>query len=130
MFEQLCSLLCVCVVADFSSMNKTGLTLRLSGYKMMMMESQAVKTKDLEFDTTSTEQWYKIYDWCYTGGYTSDRLSITRNIISLNCPDINKLKLNDSTLGAIKSNFKIFEKENVRQYIKVRNDVSKTLLDM
>lgn len=129
-FEQLCSLLCACFVADFSSMNKTALTLRLSGYKMMMMESQAVKTKDLEFDTTSTEQWYKIYDWCYTGGYTSDRLSITRNIISLNCPDINKLKLNDSTLGAIKSNFKIFEKENVRQYIKVRNDVSKTLLDM
>lgn len=129
-FDQLCSSLCACFVADFSSMDKMGLTLRISGYKMMTMESQSVKTKDLEFDTTSTEQWYKIYDWCYTGGYTSDRLDIARNIITLNCPDVNKLKLNDSTLDAIKSNFKIFEKDNVRQYIKVRNDVSKTLLDM
>ena len=130
LFDQLCLLLCSCFIADFSSMDKMRLTLRLSGYKMMMMESQSVKTKDLEFDTTSMEQWYKIYDWCYTGGYTSDRLSIARNIISLNCPNINKLKLNNSTMDAIKSNFKIFEKDNVRQYIKIRNDVSKTLLDM
>lgn len=129
-FEKLCSLLCACFVADFSSLDKTCLTLNISGFKMMMMESHAVKIHELEFDTTSTDQWFKVYDWCYTGGYTADRLSITRNILSLNCPDINKLKLNDSTLGAIKSNFKIFEKENVRQYIKVRNDVSKTLLDL
>ena len=38
--------------------------------------------------------------------------------------------MNESTLDSIKSNFKIFEKDNVRQYIKVRNDVSKTLLDL
>ena len=38
--------------------------------------------------------------------------------------------MNASTYDAIKSNFKIFEKDNVRQYIKVRNEVSKTLLDL
>lgn len=130
LFDQLCLLLCACHVADFSSLDKSGLTLRLSGYKMMVMESKAVKTCDLWFDTASKVQWYNIYYWCYTGGYTSDRLSIARNIISLNCPNINKLELNKSTLDSIKSNFKIFEKDNVRQYIKVRNDVSKTLLDM
>ncbi len=129
-FDQLCLMLCAFYMADFSSLDKSGLTLRLSGYKMMVMESKAVKTCDLRFDTASKVQWYKIYDWCYTGGYTSDRLSIARNIISLNCSDINKLELNKSTLDSIKSNFKIFEKDNVRQYIKVRNDVSKTLLDM
>ena len=57
-------------------------------------------------------------------------MSIARNLISLNCTDTEKLILNPSTLDAIKSNFKIFEKDNVRQYIKVRNEVSKTLLDL
>ena len=117
-------------MADYSSLDKYSMTLRLSGYKMMIMESETVKASLLKLDTDSVRQWYKIYDWCYTGGYTSDRLSIARNIISLNCQDIDKLKLNVSTLDSIKSNFKIFEKDNVRQYIKVRNDVSKTLLDM
>lgn len=129
-FDQLCLLLSTCFVADYSSLDKSGITLRLSGYKMMIMESETVKASVLQLDTDSVRQWYKIYDWCYTGGYTSDRLSIARNIISLNCQDIDKLKLNESTLDSIKSNFKIFEKDNVRQYIKVRNDVSKTLLDM
>lgn len=129
-FDQLCLLLSTCFVADYSSLDKSGITLRLSGYKMMIMESETVKASVLQLDTDSVRQWYKIYDWCYTGGYTSDRLSIARNIISLNCHDIDKLKLNESTLDSIKSNFKIFEKDNVRQYIKVRNDVSKTLLDM
>lgn len=129
-FDQLCLLLSTCYVADYSSLDKSGMTLRLSGYKMMIMELETVKASVLQLDTDSVRQWYKIYDWCYTGGYTSDRLSIARNIISLNCQDIDKLKLNESTLDSIKSNFKIFEKDNVRQYIKVRNDVSKTLLDM
>lgn len=96
----------------------------------MMMESQVVKTNGLCFNQESANLWYRIYDWCYTEGYTSDRLCIARNIISLNISSIHELGLNASTLDAIKSNFKIFEKENVRQYIKVRNDISQTLLDM
>lgn len=129
-FDQLSILLSSCYVADFSSVDRIGLTLRLSGYKMMMIESHIVKTQNLCFNTASAMQWYKIYDWCYTGGYTSDRLCIARNIISLNCINTNELSLNASTLDAIKSNFKIFEKDNVRQYIKVRNDISQTLLNM
>lgn len=129
-FDQLCILLSACYIADFSSIDRTGVTLRLSGYKMMMMESQIVKTNGLCFNQESANLWYRIYDWCYTGGYTSDRLCIARNIISLNITSIHELRLNASTLDAIKSNFKIFEKDNVRQYIKVRNDISQTLLDM
>ena len=52
------------------------------------------------------------------------------NIKGLNCFDCLTLKLNPSTLDAIKSNFRIFEQDNVRQYIKVRNDLSKDLLDL
>lgn len=130
MFDQLCLLLSVCYVADFSSAERESLIIRISGFKTFVSELDKVKVRDLAFDTVSVEQWFEIYDWCYTGGYTSDRLVIARNIISLNCTDSLSLKLNPSTLDAIKSNFRIFEQDNVRQYIKVRNDLSKDLLDL
>lgn len=129
-FDQMCLLLSALYVADFSSVDKSGIKIKLAGFRMVDTIISSAKISDISFDLQSVEQWYNIYDWCYTGGYTTDRLSIARNLISLNCLDVNKLTLNSSTFDAIKSNFKIFEKENVRQYIKVRNEVSKTLLDL
>lgn len=130
LFDQMCLLLSALYVADFSSVDNNGIKLRMSGFKMMKAEIPSSKMCSLAFDTGSVEQWYKIYEWCYTGGYTSDRLTIARNIISLNSPCYEALELNASTFDTIKSNFKIFEKDNVRQYIKVRNEVSQTLLDL
>ena len=130
LFDQMCLLLSALYIADFSNVDKNCIKLRMAGFKMMETELAYSKMSDLSFDVKSVEQWYQIYDWCYTGGYTNDRLSIARNLISLNCTDTEKLMLNPSTFDAIKSNFKIFEKDNVRQYIKVRNEVSKTLLDL
>jgi len=130
LFEQVCILLSVCYIADFSSVDQSGIKIRMSGYRTIVAEKQSILMKNFSFDKASVEQWYKIYNWCYTGGYTAERLTIARNIISLNCPQPDILSLNASTLAAIESNFKIFEKDNVRQYIKVRNDVSKTLLEL
>lgn len=127
-FCQACLLLSVCFVADFSVIEKRLWRVRMSGFKTLVSESNSAQVADISLDESSVDQWFEIYDWCYTGGYTSDRLVIARNIISLNCPDTSCLRLNESTLGAIKSNFRIFEQDNVRQYIKVRNDVSKDLL--
>lgn len=129
-FSQICLLLSACYVADFSNVDKNQFKIRISGFKTLVSELDKVKVCDLNFDKKSVDQWYDIYDWCYTGGYTSDRLTIARNIISLNCPDFGKLELNESTLDAIKSNFRIFEQDNVRQYIKVRKDVSSDLLTL
>lgn len=129
-FRQACLLLSACYVADFSGVEKNAWRIRISGFKTLFSEGNVAKVPDLAFDEKSVDQWFAIYDWCYTGGYTSDRLTIARNIISLNCPNFGILELNNSTLGAIKSNFRIFEQDNVRQYIKVRKDVSSDLLTL
>lgn len=127
-FNQTSLLLSACFVADFSLIDKELWKIRMSGFKSLTSESTTTNISEISFDENSVDQWYAIYDWCYTGGYTSDRLAITRNIVSLNSPNFSCLKLNESTLDAIKSNFKIFEQDNVRQYIKVRNDVSNDIL--
>lgn len=130
MFDQMSMLLSACYVADFSSVERDSFKIRIAGFKTLVSECKKAKVGDLTFDSESVGQWFEIYDWCYIGGYTSDRLIIARNIISLNCIDDLLLKLNPSTMGAIESNFRIFEQDNVRQYIKVRNDLSKDLFDL
>ena len=130
MFDQMSMLLSACYVADFSSVEHDSLKIRIAGFKTLVSDCKKAKVGDLTFDSESVGQWFEIYDWCYNGGYTSDRLVIARNIISLNCTNELLLKLNPSTMDAIESNFRIFEQDNVRQYIKVRNDLSKDLLDL
>ena len=130
-FNQLCLLVSSYFVADFSDIQRELIEIKISGFKALKYRSISnVLVGSLCFNEDSSKQWYKIYDWCYIGGYRSEKISLARNIISLNCSNIDTLQLNDSTLSAIQSNFLIFERDNVRQYIKVRNEVSKILLDL
>lgn len=102
----------------------------LCGYKTIRTVLSALKLNELDIEDGYCEKWFEIYNWAYSGGYTLDRLSISRNIISLNCNTDNVVSINESTFHSIKSNFKIFEQDNVRQYIKVRNEVSNMLISM
>lgn len=120
------SLLSIC---DNTKIADNNYAYRLCGYKSLMKSVDATRLVDLDLDEIYCQSWFEIYDWVYTGGYTSDRLIIARNIISLNC-DESIIAINESTLRSIKSNFKIFEQDNVRQYIKVRNEISSMLINM
>lgn len=72
---------------------------------------------------------YEIYQWTYKGGNTSDKVSIARNIISLNF-NPKSLELTETVFNAIRSNYKIYERQNVKQYIEVRNKLSEILIDL
>lgn len=112
----------LCFIADFLSINGESIIYKINGYKVLSGE---IKMSDIESDCA--ESWVKVYSWIYHGGNTNDKMAIARNIISLNIEDIRKLTLNAKVQEAIDSNYRIYEKENVKQYIEVRNDVSKQL---
>lgn len=116
-------------VCDSSSVGNS-LELGICGYKTFRRQYEAQHFDNLALEDKYCNLWFEIYDWAYTGGYTSDRLSIARNIISLNVQGDDLCTISDSTLRSIKSNFKIFEQDNVRQYIKVRNEISSLLIGM
>jgi hypothetical protein len=63
------------------------------------------------------------------GGNNNDKINIARNIISLNI-DKECLSVDPSVFQSVLSNYKIYEKENVRQYLQVRNKVSELLIDL
>lgn len=129
LFRKACVVLSMLYVCDSTKIDDD-VEFHLCGYKTLRTKLSALKLNDLEIDDVYCEKWYDIYNWAYSGGYTLDRLSISRNIISLNCNANNIVSINESTFRSIKSNFKIFEQDNVRQYIKVRNEVSNLLISM
>ena len=129
LFRKACVVLSMLYVCDSTKIDDD-VEFHLCGYKTLRTKLSALKLNDLEIDDVYCEKWYDIYNWAYSGGYTLDRLSISRNIISLNCNANNIVSINESTFRSIKSNFKIFEQDNVRQYIKVRNEVSNMLISM
>lgn len=129
LFRKVCVVLSMLYVCDSTKIDDD-VEFHLCGYKTLRTKLSALKLNDLAIDDVYCEKWYDIYNWAYSGGYTLDRLSISRNIISLNCNVNNIVSINESTFRSIKSNFKIFEQDNVRQYIKVRNEVSNMLISM
>lgn len=129
LFRKACVVLSMLYVCDSTKIDDD-VEFYLCGYKTLRTKLSALKLNDLAIDDVYCEKWYDIYNWAYSGGYTLDRLSISRNIISLNCNANNIVSINESTFRSIKSNFKIFEQDNVRQYIKVRNEVSNMLISM
>lgn len=129
LFRKACVVLSMYYVCDSTKINDN-VEFHLCGYKTIRTKLTALKLNDLDIGDEYCDRWFDIYNWAYSGGYTLDRLSISRNIISLNCCSDNIAFINESTFRSIKSNFKIFEQDNVRQYIKVRNEVSNMLISM
>ena len=76
------------------------------------------------------KKYYDIYCWLYNGGNIVDKALILRNILSLNIIPNSYLLVNEDIIDAIKSNYRIYEKENVKQYIALRNNISDLLLDL
>lgn len=104
--------------------------LKISGYKNINISQDIQDISSLEiFDKQSCDLIYKIYQWVYAGGNFEGKINIARNIISLNI-DSSNLRLDLLTFDSIKSNFKIFEKENIEQYLQVRNELSSILIDL
>lgn len=73
--------------------------------------------------------YFNIYKWVYSDGGLFDKISIARNIISLNINEAD-LSLNTDTFYSILSNYQIYEKENSLQYIELRNKISEILLGL
>lgn len=98
---------------------------KLNGYKTFFKDNVQISDLDLE----SFKEYYQIYSWVYDSGNIVDKIGLARNILSLNfSPD--NLSLSSDVIKAILSSFKIYQKENIKQYIELRNRISSQLNDI
>ena len=112
-------------LCDFSKFDENGnIHLRLGGYRLF--------SKDILRDEPFlplNDEYYDIYKWVYGDGDVIDKVGLARNIISLHLAEDNLLLLQTGTLQSISSGYQIYLKDNVKQYIEIKNKLSEFIQD-
>ena len=117
LFQKLEMILSLCMLASNSSIQQEKLKLQIMGQRSVEY------TYGLN-EIQGNPILYKIYDWIYSGGNNIDKALITRNIICLHCKYEPLLLLDAKVLAAIQSNYNLYLKENVMQYLELKNKVA------
>ena len=102
------------VMAGLSISTRT-LRIRVSFY------SNALKLNDIQ----ENKKWLSIYSWIYTDGNSTDKSLIAHNVISLHCKYAALLDVDDKVFDSIKSNYRLYLRNNVGQYLDLKRDISK-----
>lgn len=109
---------------DITILKANNLEFKINGYKSI---NGRVDLKTVSLN--GTEEYFNIYNWVYNGGNLTDKIGLARNIISLHFDKIGELELKGSPFQSIQSSYKVYEKQNIKQYIEIRNKISDQLLD-
>ncbi|PKL00036.1 MAG: hypothetical protein CVV56_07935 [Tenericutes bacterium HGW-Tenericutes-1] len=112
-------------ICNLSQIENDYLIAQLEGYKLIKNRISFNNFSVLDIDEINS-----IYDWIYCEESYSDKLGLSRNIISLSLDDNNLSKINSGIYSSIESNFKIYLKENVSRYIEIKNNISEHLFQL
>ncbi len=118
------NLISIIYLFDISSIKGNSIEFKINGYKSIKGKSNIANLHLNEFD-----EYYNIYEWVYNGGNINDKIGLSRNIISLHFKTVGELQLQGNPFQSVKSSFKVYEKQNIKQYIEIRNKISDQLLD-
>lgn len=117
---------------DYSTLERERLRFKLSGYKTISGEIDTQGTESLNYMTDFFNDIRNIYEWCYYCSLHDEKIAIARNILSLNAtfPKLRNqtFNINHDTYDTIKSNYKFYEKEHIRQYVEVHGKLMDTIL--
>lgn len=120
LFNTLKLVFSIIFLADISSLDGKNFTATIKGYKHVTSTIQLGDSKDRDVAAA----YYDIYLWAYTDGNVTDKLGISRNLLSIHIDDNSFRVLREGTMPAIISNYSIYLKENVKQYIDIKNKLS------
>lgn len=123
--DRLAILFSIIFLSNITNLDNSKIDCRIDGYK-------AIK-QNFEFNEINPDfckEYYKIYKWVYEGGNLNDKIGLARNIISLHIKNGNILDLEDNTLSSIRSSHELYLRQNIQQYIEVKNKVVEFLSEM
>lgn len=114
----LCSLFSIISLFDITSISENKLFYKLNGYKTF---EGTIEINHSFLECSST--FYQLYDWVYSSdGNTADKIGLVRNILSIYLED-DITRLDKNILISIKSAYKTYLKENVGEYLEIRNKI-------
>lgn len=98
--------------------------------KLQIMGQRSVEYTCRLDEVNGNPVLYKIYDWIYSGASFIDKAIIARNIICLHCKYEPLLSLDVKVLSSIQSNYNLYLKDNVAQYLELKNKVAEFISDI
>ncbi|EPB1835720.1 TPA: hypothetical protein JTO74_004385, partial [Escherichia coli] len=128
-FDSLLTTFLIVYLADTSEIsvesdsNDLYIDYKFKGYRLI---SEVIAIKDMS--NNSTSELFDIYKWVYNSGNFIDKIGLARNIISIHMVDKNMTSINHGTLKSIESGYDIYLKDNVKQYIEIKNKISEFLV--
>lgn len=124
LLSHLSTVLSVVYLFDITSIADDNFQFKINGYKSISGELNLKP-----YPIRNSDDYYSIYQWVYTGGNLNDKIGLARNIISLHFDKAGELSLNGSPFQSVQSSYRVYEKQNIKQYIEIRNKISDQLLD-
>ncbi|WP_163001135.1 hypothetical protein [Pseudomonas viridiflava] len=120
MFDTLKLAFSLIFIADVSSLDKPTMTATIKGYRHVTGAIQLDGSKD----ASVAAAYFEIYQWVYSDANIVDKLGIARNLLSIHIDGDRFRVLQSGSMPAVISNYSIYLKENVKQYIEVKNKLS------
>lgn len=122
LFQKIKMLLSISFIATSSSINGTQLKGVISGQRTAeyWCDINQLKNNDI---------LYSIYNWIYIGGSQIDKAIIARNVISLHCRYVSITEIDEKVMASIQSNYNLYLKENVKDYLELKNKVAEFISD-
>lgn len=122
LFQKITVLLSISFIATSSSINDDQLKGVISGQRTT---EYCCEINQLQ----NNNILYSIYNWIYTGGSPIDKAIIARNVISLHCRYVSITEIDEKVIASIQSNYNLYLKENVKDYLELKNKVAEFISD-
>ncbi|HCA5312846.1 hypothetical protein ACT4ZL_12020 [Acinetobacter baumannii] len=120
-FDYLKTIFIILFLSDYSSISGNTLSFKIKGYKTLNCKVDCKLPLDVE------KELFNIYEWVYDKGPFVDKIGIARNVISIHLLDENIATLEKGTCHSAQSGYDLYLKENVKQYIEVKNKIADAL---
>lgn len=123
LFQKIVLLLSISFIATSATLNESQLKGIINGQRTM---EYCCNINDL----SNNNVLYGIYNWIYTDGSAIDKAIIARNVISLHCRYVAITEIDDKVMASIQSNYNLYLKDNVKQYLELKNKVAEFISDV
>ncbi len=125
LFNQVKTILSLIYISDSAFIDNKILSIQILGQRNL---SKSIFLDSMDLSTN--EELFRIYKWIYTDGNVVDKAAIARNVLSLHCKYTDIFSIDEKTFASMLSNFRLYQRNNVSQYIAVKNKLADYILEV
>ncbi|HBW37736.1 hypothetical protein [Desulfosporosinus sp. BICA1-9] len=127
LMDKMANIFSLIFISDISSFERDTQKIRIkvNGYKSI--ENELIYS---EISPDGEKEYFDLYSWVYNEGNINDKIGLARNILSIHVPNDNLLCVRKGLLSSVQSAYKIYLKDNVEQYVAVKNKVNEFLFEL